>query len=694
MKKILAIAAGAILLQQAQAQTIDRTHQPAPGPAPVITFKDPVTYKLSNGITVLIVEDHKLPHIDASFYVDAGPRTEGNKAGVLNLMGQMLNEGTTNMPKAQFDEAVDKLGASVSLTSTGGSVDALTRYFPEAFTLMSKALETPAMTQASFDKLQSQYLTGLKSNEKNATAISGRVVNALAYGKNNPMGEFETETTVKNLTLADVKSAYMQYITPSRSYLTIIGDIKSDAAKALVEKTFGSWKGGALTLPTLATVPNPAATEIDVINMPTAVQSNITVTNLVSLGINEPDYFAVQLANIILGGGSDAYLFKALREKRGFTYGAYSNIGGGKYQTAFKASAAVRTAKTDSAVTEFLTQINRIRSDKVSAEELQNAKALYNGSFALNMENPSATASYARNILINDLPKDYYRTYLQRINAVTAEDVQRVAQKYFNYGNTRVVIVGNASQFMPGLQKLGFPVKTYDTYANPVTAQPTAAVPAGLKATDVLNNYISAVGGSAELKKVKSVSSTGTMQMQGMNLAVQTKNMVPNKELMTVSMGSNTLMKRVFNGTTGYQQQISNKLPMTADEIKEKNVITGLFEQLNYVSNPAFKTELKGVEKVNNADAYKVSITSPTGKTWNEYFDTNTKLLVRQEETQTQNNVVITTTVDMGDYKKVNGVMYPFSQTITNSANNQQQVLDLKINDVKVNEGVTAADFQ
>ena len=471
MKKYIMIAASALLMQYAQAQvTIDRSHQPKPGPAPVITIKDPVIYKLPNGITVLIVEDHRLPKITATYSIDGGPTLEGSKAGVVTIMGQMLNEGTKTMPKAAFDEAVEKMGADVSLYSSGSSVSALTRYFKSAFELMAQALKEPAFTQESFDKLKSQSLTALKSQAKSAKAIAARVDNAIVYGKTNPLGEFDTEESIGGLTLQDVKDAYAKYITPSRGYLTFIGDIKPADAKLLATEVLGNWKGSPLALGTVPVVANPAKTEIDVVDVPNAVQSEIKVVNLISLKRNDPDYFPVLMANYILGGGAESRLFMNLREKHGFTYGSYSNITADRWQTTFGASASVRTPKTDSATVEILNEIKRIRTDKVSDEDLATAKALYNGSFALGLEDPARTASFASNILIYHLPADFYKTYLQKVNAVTADDVLRVAQKYFNYDNTRVVIVGNTAPFIEGLKKTGYPINFYDKYANPVAA--------------------------------------------------------------------------------------------------------------------------------------------------------------------------------------------------------------------------------
>lgn len=474
MKKIYIIAFATLFVHTAMAQKLDRSQKPKPGPAPVITFADPVTYKLPNGITVLIVENHRLPKVSASFSIDRGPVTEGSKAGVMNLMGGILNEGTTTKTKVQFDEAVDAIGADVSLSSGGGRVSALTRYFDNAFLLMADALRNPAFPQASFDKLKSQTLTGLKSSERSAKAISSRVVNALSYGVDHPEGEFESEKTINSITLDDVKAEYKKFVTPSRGYLTFVGDIKPEAAKALAIKAFGDWKGTQLTLPVLAEVKNPAKTEVDVIDVPNAVQSEITVTNLVSLPLSSPDYHAVLLATQILGGGADAKLFRNLREKHGFTYGAYATTGSGRFQSKFSATAAVRNEKVDSAVVEFFREIDVMRTQKVSADDLQNAKNLYNGSFALGLENPERIAAFASNILINNLPKDFYRTYLQKLNAVTADDIQRVSQKYFGHDNSRVVIVGKQEQFLPGLQKAGFDVKLFDKYAAPVTAAPAA----------------------------------------------------------------------------------------------------------------------------------------------------------------------------------------------------------------------------
>jgi zinc protease len=693
MKKLFIIAAVSLFVQGISAQTIDRSHKPKPGPAPVITVGDPVVYKLANGITILVVENHKLPKVSASYSIDAGPITEGKKAGVVSLMGSMLNEGTTAKTKAQFDQAVDQLGANVNIGSNGGQVSALTRYFDAAFALMAEGIRQPSFPQASFEKIKSQTLTGLKSNEKSAKAISARVVNALAYGKTHPNGEFTTEASINSLTLDDVKAAYQKYITPSRGYLTFVGDIKPEAAKALAEKAFGNWKGAALTIPVLAKVSNPAKTEVDIVNLSNTVQAEITVVNLVDLPMSSPDYFAVLLANQILGGGSESRLFNNLREKHGFTYGAYASTGSGRFQSKFSANAAVRNEKVDSAVVEFLNEINLIRTAKVSAEELQSAKNLYNGSFALGLENPARTAAFASNILINNLPKDFYRTYLQKINAVTVDDVLRVSKKYFNHDNTRIIIVGKAESFAFSLAKKGFITNFYDNYAEFVKpTEVTATPPSNLTAKQIVTNYISAIGGEAALKKVTGVQQNADMEIQGNKLAVTMKKLAPNLSSQEATMMGQTVMKQSFNGTTGYQTVRGQKIPLSADEIAEAKADQGIFNQLTYGTDGS-KIELAGTAKVGTANAYKLVVTAASGKKKTEYYDVTSGLLLKEEKTTSKDGNEITQSTEYSDYKKVGDVLFPHSMIQSIQTAKGGQEFNITVKEIKVNPAMQASDF-
>jgi len=692
MRTILLCMIAAAVYTQSFAQ-VDRSKPPKAGPAPIIKIDNPVITKLTNGITVLVVENHKLPKISATYSIDMGPITEGDKAGVLSLMGGMLGEGTTVRSKAAFDQAVDKIGADVNLSAGGGFASALTRYFDSAFILMAEAIKKPSFENDAFEKLKGQTLTGLKANEKSVTAVAGRVTNALSYGLNHPAGEFETEESINNIALSDVKQAYGKFITPSRGYLTFVGDITPAKAQALAAMAFSTWKGAPLSLEKLTMVANPAKTEINLVDMPNAVQSEISVTNLISLPMSSADYFPVLVANQILGGGAESKLFMTLREKRGFTYGAYSSVGGGRNQTDFTASASVRNAKTDSAVLEFLNEIKSMRTNKVSDQELREVKAKYNGNFALGLENPARVAAFASDILINNLPQDFYRTYLQKINAVTADDVLRVANKYFNYDDTRIVVTGKAAEIEEGLKNLGFAVNKFDKFAKPVTEEANAAPVATVDAKTVIANYIKVIGGADELKKVTSYTVNMGMSMQGMTLDVQQKKMAPNMEMMEIKMGTNVVNKTMFDGTTGYEMQMGQKKEMTAEAIAEKKAQSSLFEQVDYLTNK-YTIKTIGTEKVDGKPATKLLITLPNGKTQTEYYDVTSSLLLKVEKDEVTNGTSVSNTVEFGDYKKVGNVLFPYLQKVTISAGGQEQSFEMKVTEVKLNEGVTTADFK
>ncbi|HCY90101.1 MAG TPA: peptidase M16 [Chitinophagaceae bacterium] len=697
MKKILCLFLSATIVCYGMAQTIDRSKPPKPGKAPSIDLKDPASFTLPNGMTVLVVENHKLPKVSATLYIDRGPVLEGNKGGVMSLMGQMLSEGTKKMPKDKFDEAVDRIGADVSLSSSGGNASALSRYFEQAFLLMAEAVQEPSFPQESFDKLKKQAITALKSGEKNAQTISNRVTNALSYGKHTMLGEFETEETINNIKLEDIRKFYQDYMSPSRSYLTFVGDITAAKAKELATKAFGNWKGKKQNLPNIPAVENVDKTEINFVDLPTAVQGEIKVTNVIYNPMSNPDYHALLIANQILGGGAESKLFMNLREKHGFTYGSYSEVGTGRFMSMFSGSAKVRSEKADSAVAEMILEINNMREGKITEEELATAKALYNGSFALGMENPARAATYASNIMINNLPKDFYRTFLQKINNLTVADIQRVANKYFRSDRSRIVLVGNASKILPNLSRLGYPIKMFDKYANPITDK---ASETGVKETDknteaisafkLIDDYLKAIGGKEEVKKLNSVKMQMSMEMMGRELEGTDIRMNPNKRYTEMKMGEMKVFQMAFDGSKGYQAQMGQKKEMEEKEIKEQQDDKAIIAQLFYLT-PEYQLSYIGTGKAANEDAYKLKVTKPSGKVSVEYYSIKTGLLIREESTSTgPNGEEAMQAVEFTDYKKVGNLLFPF--TLTQMAGEMEIVM--KIKDIKVNEGVSDADFK
>jgi len=670
---------------------IDRSTIPVAGPEPRISLEKPYEFDLKNGIKVLVVENDKLPRVSYSLSIDNKPAFEGDKAGVLSLLSAMLGNGTTNISKDDFNEEVDFLGASVNFSSSGGFASSLSKYSDRILELMADATINPLLTEEEFEKEKEKLLESLKNEETNLDAITSRVGGALSYGKDHVYGEFVTKETIENVEFQDVLDYYKMRFNPNNAYIVVVGDISAKAAKKQIKKYFNSWEKAELApIASPQMTANLASSEIDFIDMPNAVQSSIAVTNNVDLKMSDEDYFSALIMNNILGGGGEGYLFKNLREDKGYTYGAYSRLGSSRYGVSkFNASAKVRNVVTDSAVVEFLYEIKRIRTEPVDPQTLKDAKAKYVGNFVMALERPQTVANYALNIKRNNLPDDFYANYLENINQVSVEDVQRAADKYVSLDQARIIVVGKGSEVVSGLEKIGLPINYFDTYANPV-AKPefTKPIPAGVTAATVFSGYIAAIGGTENVEAVKSVSNTSEVTIPGAPFKPTSvlKQTSDKKFSMVMSApGMGALMKQAFDGEKGYIEQQGRKMPMGEDQVA-KMKSNGLFPELNMSEE---NTELLSISPVDGVDAYKVKVTTGEDSSF-RYYAVDSNLLIRTEESQEAQGQTVTTLTDYGDYKEVEGVMVPF---LTKIVTGPQTIL-MNSTEVLINSGVSAADFE
>ncbi|WP_430411460.1 M16 family metallopeptidase [Kordia sp.] len=683
----------ATLTMQAQ---IDRSKQPKPGPAPKINIGKPETFTLKNGLTVLIVENNKLPRVSATLRIDNPLIVEGKKAGLTSLVSTLLGNGSTTMAKDDFNEEVDYLGASLNFGSQSAFANSLSKYFPRVMELMADAALNPNFTQEDLDTERTKILENLKSEKKDVKAIARRVESVLAYGANHPFGEFITEESVKNVTLDDVKNFYATYFKPNNAYLIIIGDVKAKDAKKLVKKLFKGWEKGTIVADQFDTAKNPTATEVNFINMENAVQSELSIQNTVNLTMKDDDYFPVLIANNILGGGGEARLFNNLREDKKFTYGSYSSIGNNRKTTSrFRASASVRNAVTDSAVIEILKEIKKISTELVSDEELKNVKAKYVGRFVTGIERPSTIANYALNIITEELPKDFYETYLERIEAVTKEDVLRAAKKYFLKDNLKIVVTGKGAEVVGALENLTFdgkkiPVKYFDQYGV-ATKKPEfkKPIPAGVTAQSVIDNYIKAVGGKDKLMAVTTTVQEMEASFQGMSMITTLKQKSPNMMMTDVSMvGMGSVFKQAFDGEKGYMSQQGNKREMPAEMLAEMKSRKGLFPELNYTDS---KLTLTGIESVEGKDAYVVVVENAAGKKVTNYYSVASGLKVKKSETaKGPGGQEVAQETTYGDYREVDGIKFPYEMVVPMAG----QKIEFATISVKVNAPLTKADFE
>ena len=659
--------------------------QPKPGPAPKVNIKKPQSFKLDNGLKVLVVENHKLPKVTISLTIDTPPFVEGDKKGVDNLTSAMMGNGTLKTNKDTFNEEIDFLGATMNFSSHGAFASALSKYNKRILELLAEGCLQPNFTQVEFEKEKNKALEGLKADEKSVPAISNRVINALAYSTKHPYGEFTTEASLKNVTLEDVKNNYNNYFIPEKAYLIVVGDVNFKEVKSTVEKLFSSWKKNTPPTQNYPKPTNVSKLEIDVVDVPNAVQSEIALVNTVNLRMNDPDFFSAIIANQILGGDFQSYLNLNLREAHGWTYGASSSFNIDKYITKFIAKSAVRNAVTDSAVVEFIKEIKKIRTEKVDETLLKDAKAGYIGRFVMQVEKPQTVARYALNIETEDLPADFYEKYIQTINAITSDDILRAANKYFLIDNMRIVITGKASEIAPGLEKLNIPINYFDKYANPVSKKTASKeIPAGVTAKSVFEKYIQTIGGENNLSKVKTIAMFGSSNIAQAPapLSFTSKIDASGKSMVELSMSGTKIMKQVVNENEAYAVQQGQRSNFDGTTLKEMQNNAKPFEEIGLAKRDDLKIER--IESINNTDAYVIT----NGKS-TYFYDVTTGLKVAETKLIKQDNKEISVTTYFNDYRLVKDVKLPF-----NIIQNVGFELNIKMNSIKINEDVNPSDFK
>lgn len=666
MKKQLTYIAVAFFFSgMVSAQKIDINTMPKAGPTPTINISKPKSFQMSNGLTVMVVENNKLPRVNMSLSMDRPPYYEGDVVGVSDIMAEQFENGTQNMSKDAFNNRVDYLGASLNFSSGGASANTLSKYFPEVLGLMADAIVNPKFDAKEIEDSKERAIEGIKSQEKNASAIANRVENALIYGKNTANGEFETVESINKIKLADVQNTYKKYYAPNNAYLVIVGDVKFEQVKTQVEKAFAGWKKSDTTVPVPAPVANVAKTEVNIVDVPSAVQSIVSIGNVNNLQMKNPDYFAATLANYILGGGGEARLFMNLREKNGFTYGAYSSMNASKYSPSFSANASVRNEVTDKAVTEFMNELNAIST--VKQEELDNAKAKLKGSFIMSLEKPETLARFAVSQKVQELPDNFYTDYLKSIDKVTATDITKAVKTYILPNQSRIFIAGKASEISEGVEKLGYPVKYFDSNANAVSKPTVQKADAGVTAGTVAEKYINAIGGAAAVEKVTSIKTNAYAKIQGMDIDMTMIQAKGGKMMQEVKMMDKTMQKMVFNGKDGYIEAQGQQVPLPEKEKQKMQKDTELFPELLYAKSTDYK--LSGIEKFNNEDCYVIKSEGETS-----YYSVKTGLKT--------GDVKDGSSTIYGNYKDVSGVKLPF--TISQDMGGMD--VEFKVNSYQINK--------
>lgn len=666
---------------------IDRSKMPTPDPAPIIELTKPQTFELKNGLKVMVVENHKLPQVRAQLVIDNPMHGEGEVVGVSEILSAMMGNGTQSIDKDAYNEEIDYLGASINFGNEYATASSLSKYFPRILALLADGVKQPLFTEDEFNAQKTRFIEGLKTTEKSVSEVGSRVNTALTYGKKHPKGEFTTIEIAEGIEMNNVKNYYETFFSPSNAYLVVVGDVKFKDVKKLVTKEFSDWKKREVPKVTFNTPKDVQYSQINFVDMPNAVQSEIAVINLVDLKMSDDDYFAAILANHILGGGFNGMINLNLREDKGWTYGAYSGIGAGKEIQRFAATTSVRNQVTDSAVVEIMKEIKNIRTKPVSEERLEVSKASYTGNFVRALERPSTIAQYALAIETQNLDPDFYANYLKKLNEVTVADIDRVANKYFKEDALRIVVTGKGSEVLESLKNLKnlegkpLPIKYFDRFANEVE-EPTydLELDESITLESVLEGYIQAIGGKEAVESVKNITSLATMEMQGMPLEMKSIMTADGKMLTEMSMSGMVLQKTVFDGEKGYQTAQGKRMDYGEEEIAALKASAHPFPELIIKD-----AKLVGAEYVDGKPAYVVQANETTK--W--FYDQETGLKILDQVTQEMQGQEFTTSTYFNDYKEVEGIKLPMQSSIEVSG----QEIEMDIKSYTINDDSIKADL-
>ncbi|HXS37576.1 MAG TPA: insulinase family protein [Flavipsychrobacter sp.] len=693
MKKIILSILTLALPAAIWAQPLDRSIRPKPGPAPEVKIGSSENFTLPNGLKVFVVENHKLPTISCDIVFDIKPGLEKDEAGYKQMLSELLLTGTKTRTNDQLNEQIDFIGANIAASSEGISGGSLTKHEDKLFDLMSDITMNAVFKQDELDKIKTRTLSGLETQKNDPDAMLSNVTSALDYGPAHPYGEVVTDETVKNVKLKSCEDYYNTYFRPNVAYMAIVGDITVKQAKSLVEKYFGKWQKSNVPTTTYGHYDAPDMTRVAFVPREASVQSVINVTYPIDLKPGNDDVIKARVTNTILGGGSQGRLFLDLREKHGWTYGAYSSIRDDDQVGNFTAYAKCRNAVTDSSVGAILDEMKRLQNEKVNDSDLQNSIAYMSGNFAISLEDPARIAQFAINIERYHMPKDYYADYLKNMSKVSVDDVQFIARKYIKPANANIIVVGSKDE-AGKLSKYG-DVSYYDNYGNPIKVSTMAAAPSNVSADDVVKKYINAIGGEkaiSDIKDIKTVSKGEIHQgPQTIQLTITEMKKVPGKWKQTVEAMGMVVQKEVLNGDKGYQEAQGQKADLTGDELEGAKQEADFQADL-HPEKYGIKRTIKGMEKVNGSDAYVIEEVDAKGKKSTEYYDVQSGFLVKKTEMEETPQGSFAKTQELSDYKEVPGSGgYKVPYTVKESEG--PQAVTVQVESVEINKNIPDTEF-
>jgi len=450
---------------------LDRSKAPTPEKLKSVTFPEFQESTLSNGLNLIVVENHKLPTVFISFTFKGGSYYDGDKVGLSSITSELLIKATSNRTAMQIANEVDFLGSNLNSSSTWDmnrlTMKTLKKNLSQSVDILSDCILNPSFAEEELQREITQSLARLKNSKAQVDYLAQTQFSKVVFGDEHPYGKVTTEASLNSITTSDLKQFYAKYFVPNNAYCVVGGAISLKDAVALLESKLKDWKKGT-ELPKDNVAPKtPASTRnIVVVDKPEAVQSAVRVGNVSITRLN-PDYLKLYVLNVYLGGYFRSQLSQKLREEKSYTYGVSSGLAPRLFPGPFVVSTSVKSEVTASAIEDIFDEINKLSTTLIPDDRFNEVKNYVIGSFPMGIQTAVQVAGLLSNLKLYDMPMNYYDDYISSIQKITQEDLKNVAEKYMDASKMSIVVSGDNKTVSPTLSKFG-EVISIDADGNPI----------------------------------------------------------------------------------------------------------------------------------------------------------------------------------------------------------------------------------
>lgn len=653
-----------------------------PGPLQATTFAFPpyIEFTMPNGLHVYVIENHEQPTLNVGISIRGGDAYDpAGKEGTAAIMGDMLGKGTKSRTASAMAEALDGVGAGISVTTAGESMGVsasmLKKHMNVVFPILRDQLQEPTFDEQELAKLKKQYVASIASRRSRPNEIAQALSRKVIYGMNNPLARRTLEKTINAVTREDVVAFHDAYIRPNLASIAFVGDITEKEAREIVTKYFNNWKKGtapAVEIPPMRTEP----AGVYFVPRKGSVQSTVIIS-AAGPAVRESDYDATDILTSYIGGGFGSVLFNTLRETYSYTYSPFSVLTRGRRYNRIAFGAEVRNSVTDSAITVMMRELAKLANEGPDDESLARRVATEVGQYQLAFEQAGTVGAVLQNAWLNDVPIEDVTSYTERLVRINSGDVQQAAAKYLSMFNLRLIVVGSPD-VKSKIEQFG-PIKEFTLDLEPM--QDAAFENVGMTPQQLVEKHIEALGGRAAVDAVKSMTMKAdvSMTLQGNELSGTYERIVatPNKEYTSVNLGMMTQQQWV-NGSTSWMALNGG----SAGEQEATDTKKALLEARIFPFASALADGYTLVVKGKKDNSIVVEATSPLGRSERYMLDANTMLVSKIEKDDQTPQGVMTTVEKYEAYETIGGVKLPTQITQSNAIFSMTLRAKVSVNDV------------